>query len=660
MSLAKHIPWLCLVATFLSVQAAPAADPDGPKAATEATVAANAKLKAVLDFGDKRDFEEASKGFIAPLPDSGVIKNDKGQAVWDMARFDFIAKNEKAPDTVNPSLWRQSRLCMIGGLFKVADRLYQVRNADVSNLTIYEGDTGVILADPLISMETAKAALDLYFAHRPKKPVVAVIYSHSHLDHYGGARGVVDDKDVAEGKVKIVAPVGFLEEAVSENILAGVAMGRRSTYQYGNTLPASPRGQVGAGLGMTTSAGTLSLIPPTDLITKTGQTMTIDGLDFEFVLAQDTEAPAEMMWYVPQLKALTAAENCTHTLHNIYTLRGAKIRDPLAWSKALDALLDRFGGKAEIMYGMHHWPVWGKERVVELLSMSRDGYRYINDQTLRLANEGRSADEIADTLRFPEPIDKYWALRGYYGTLYHDVKGTFVKYLGWFDGNPAHLHVLAPVAAAKKYVEYMGGADAILRKAKDDFAKGEYRWVAEVVSRVVFADPDNLAARKLEADALEQLGYQAEAGTWRNFYLTGAQELRAGVHKSTLAKNNADVLRLLPLDMFMDSIAIWINAQRAAGKRIVLDLVFPDAKQRITLNLANCALSHTANPAGEKADATVTISRAALGALLYRQATLEQLAAKGALTVEGKNTAAFGELLSLLDAPNLWFNVVTP
>ncbi|HZE21688.1 MAG TPA: alkyl sulfatase dimerization domain-containing protein, partial [Desulfobaccales bacterium] len=363
---------------------------------------------------------------------------------------------------------------------------------------------GLIVVDPLISAETAKAALALYYQHRPKKPVVAVIHSHSHVDHYGGVRGVVSEKDVKAGKVKIYAPEGFLEAAVAENVLAGNAMSRRASYMYGNLLPPGPKGQVGAGLGVTTSTGTITLIPPTSIITKTGQREKIAGLDFEFLLAPDTEAPSEMHWYVEQLKALTAAENCCHTLHNTYSLRGAKIRDPLAWSKYLDQTMAMWGDKAEVMYGMHHWPVWGNDRVLDMLSKARDCYRYINDQTLRLANQGYTEVEIAEMIELPKELAQHWALRGYYGTMNHNVKATYVKYLGWFDGNPATLHVLPPVEASKKYVEFMGGADEALKKARAAYKKGEYRWVAEVVNRVVFADPDNKAAWELQADVLEQ------------------------------------------------------------------------------------------------------------------------------------------------------------
>jgi len=631
-----------------------------PKQATSATKAHNAKLLELLPFANKQDLEDATRGLIAPLPNDGVINNDKGEPVWDMRKFQFIVDQEKAPETVNPSLWRQSRLVMQGGLFKVVDGLYQVRNADLSNLTIIEGKTGIIIVDPLISAETAKAALELYYQHRPRKPVVAVIHSHSHVDHYGGVRGVVSEDDVKAGKVKIVAPVGFLEAAVAENVLAGNAMSRRASYMYGNLLPPSPVGQVGAGLGTTTSTGTVTLIPPTDLITNTGQKMNIDGLDFEFLLAPDSEAPAEMHWYIEHLKAVTCAENCCHTLHNTYSLRGAKIRDPLAWSKYLDETLAMWGDKAEVMYGMHHWPVWSNDSVIKMTKMARDGYRFINDQTLRLANHGYNPDEIAEMVKFPKALEQHWAMRGYYGSIYHNVKATYVKYLGWFDGNPANLHVLPPEEAAKKYVEFMGGEEAILEKAQKAYDQGEYRWVAEVMNHVVFANPDNQAARDLTADAEEQMGYQAESGPWRNFYLTGAKELREGVKKLP-APNTAspDTVRAMSYDLFFDYLGMRLNGPKAAGKTITLNLVFPDTKDKYVLALENGALNHTPNAQLKDADATVTMPRTVLNNIVLGETTLDKEIESGKVTVEGKKES-LSELVALLDKFDFWFNIVTP
>jgi len=630
------------------------------KPASHATMAANAEVRNRLDFADSRDFEEATRGQIAPLADSGVIRDAEGRVVWDPTRFAFLDGDKPSPDTVNPSLWRQCRLVMIGGLFQVTERLYQVRNADLSNMTIYEGDTGIIIADPLVSAETARAALDLYYAHRPRKPVLAVIYSHSHVDHYGGVKGVVDERDVRDGKVAIIAPAGFMEAAVSENIYAGTAMGRRAQFMYGNLLDPSETGRVGAGLGLTCSEGTVTLIAPTQLIEESGQTLNLDGLHFEFMLAPETEAPAEMHWYIKELKALTAAENCVHTLHNTYTLRGAKTRDPLAWSKCLDETMARWADRSEVMYGMHHWPVWGAERIAEVLGLSRDAYRFINDQTLRLANSGYGPDDIAEMLAFPEAIDRFWAIRGYYGTLYHNVKATYVKYLGWFNGNPAQLHTLPPVESARKYVAYMGGAEAVLARAKEDFAKGEYRWVAEVAARVVFADPANAEARELEADALEQMGYQAESGPWRNFYLTGAQELRHGVKLPPAARpGNTEVVRAIPHDLLLDYLGIRLDATRAGDLRLVINLVFPESGERFFVTLEHGVLNHRAGAATQAADATLTVKSDVFLGLASGVLTTEQAVAGGGLEVEG-DPSALPRLLSLLDTFLPYFPLLTP
>jgi len=632
----------------------------GAKQASPATVAANEKVKQQLDFADRRDFEEATRGLVAPLVDGGVIKDAQGRVVWDPTRFSFIDQERPCPDTVNPSLWRQCCLVMIGGLFQVTERLYQVRNADLSNMTIYEGDTGIIIADPLVSAETARAALELYYAHRPRRPVVAVIYSHSHVDHYGGVKGVADERDVRDGKVAIIAPSGFMEAAVSENIYAGTAMGRRANFMYGNLLDPGETGRIGAGLGLTCSEGTVTLIAPTRLIEESGQVLNIDGLHFEFMLAPETEAPAEMHWYVQELRALTAAENCVHTLHNTYTLRGAKTRDPLAWSKCLDETLVRWGDRAEVMYGMHHWPVWGAERIAEVLGLSRDAYRFINDQTLRLANSGYGPDDIAEMLSFPEEINRFWAVRGYYGTLYHNVKATYVKYLGWFNGNPALLHTLPPVEAARKYVAYMGGADAVLARAREDFAKGEYRWVAEVASRVVFADPANKAARELEADALEQMGYQAESGPWRNFYLTGAQELRDGVKLPPPGrKGNAEVVRAIPHDLLLDYLGIRLNAVKAGDARIAINLVFPESGETFHVALENGVLNHRADAARPDAAATLTLQSDVFLGLVTGQLTTEQAIGANGLAIEGDPTA-LPRLLALLDTFLPYFPLLTP
>lgn len=561
---------------------------------------------------------------------------------------------------MNPSLWRQSQLLNISGLFQVTEGIYQVRNFDLSNMTIVEGTQGIAIFDPLISAETAKAALELYYAHRPKKPVVAVVYTHSHVDHYGGVRGIVDEADVRAGKVAIYAPAGFLEAAVAENVMAGNAMSRRASYMYGNLLPPSATGQVGAGLGTTTSAGTVTLIPPTDIIEKTGETRVIDGLTYEFLYAPGSEAPAEMLFYIREKKAINAAEDSTHTLHNTYSLRGAKIRDPLAWSKYLNEALARWGGEAQVMFAMHHWPVWGNGAVVEHLELQRDMYRYINDETLRLANRGYTMVEIAEQIELPPAIASHFSNRGYYGSLNHDVKATYVLYLGWFIGNPATLHVLPPVEAAQRYVAMMGGADALLQKAKAYYDKGEYRWVAEVVNHAVFADPTNQAAKHLQADALEQMGYQAESGPWRNFYLTAAKELREGVAELPVPVTaSPDTVRAMSLDLFFDFLAMRLDGPKAAGKRIVLNFDFTDVKEKYMLEMVHGVLNHTPGRQAKEPDAAISLTRETLNRIVLQETTLANAIASGDVKVAGAQPK-LEELLGYLDRFEFWFPIVTP
>ncbi|WP_141729041.1 alkyl/aryl-sulfatase [Pseudomonas putida] len=629
------------------------------KPATEATKAANDALLKELPFNDKTSFELAHKGFIAPLPKE-PIKGASGNLIWDPGKYAFIKEGEAAPASTNPSLWRQSQLINISGLFEVTDGIYQVRNYDLSNMTIVEGKEGITIFDPLISSETAKAALDLYYQHRPKKPVVAVIYTHSHVDHYGGVRGVVNEDDVKAGKVKIYAPKGFLEHAVAENVMAGTAMSRRASYMYGNLLPPSETGQLGAGLGTTTSAGTVTLIPPTDIIEKTGEKHTIDGLTYEFLYAPGSEAPAEMLYYIHEKKALNTAEDSTHTLHNTYSLRGAKIREPLPWSKYLNEALKMWGDDVQVMYAMHHWPVWGNKEVKDQLSSQRDMYRYINDETLRLANKGYTMTEIAEQVKLPPSIANRFSNRGYYGSLNHNVKATYVLHLGWFIGNPATLWELPPDEQAKRYVDMMGGADAVLKKAKEYYDKGDYRWVAEVVNHVVFADPSNQAAKNLQADTLEQLGYQAESGPWRNFYLTGAQELRNGVQKlPTPDTASPDTVKAMDLDLFFDFLAMRLKGPEVGDKHITLNLDFTDLKQKYTLEMVNGVLNHTEGVQAKDADASISLTRDTLNNIMLKQTTLKDAVSKGDVKVDGAE-GKLEELMSYMDNFEFWFPIVTP
>ncbi len=647
------------LAGMLATVAVPGFAQVSPKEATAATKQANDALYKQLPFANKTDFTDAHKGFIAPLPDA-VIKGEQGNVIWDPKQYAFIKEGEKAPDTVNPSLWRQAQLINISGLFEVTEGIYQIRNLDLSNMTIIEGKEGVTVVDPLVSAETAKVGMELYFKQRGKKPVVAVIYTHSHVDHYGGVRGVVDEADVKAGKVKIYAPADFMESAVAENIMAGNVMSRRASYMYGNLLKPDAKGQVGAGLGTTTSAGTVTLIAPTDYVTKTGEKRVIDGLTYDFMMAPGSEAPAEMLWFIEEKKVIQTAEDVTHTLHNTYSLRGAKIREPLPWSKYLNQALTLWGDKAEIIMAQHHWPTWGNENVKQLIKSQRDLYRYINDQTLRMANEGYTRDEIAAKFTLPPSLANTWANRGYYGSLSHNVKATYVLYLGWFDGNPATLDELPPVEAAKKYVDYMGGADNILKKAQEDFAQGHYRWVAQVVSKVVFADPDNKAARDLEADALEQLGYQAESGPWRNFYLTGAQELRNGVVKlPTPNTASPDTVRAMTPEMFFDYLALHINGEKAASAKSVLNIDLGAQGGKYKLELENGVLNHTADAEAKDADATVTLSRDTLNKIILKEETLQQAQDKGEVKISGK-PEKLHDLLGYMDKFEFWFNITTP
>ncbi len=628
------------------------------KPATQATRAMQTQVLQSLDFKDMRDWENAKRGFIAPLPNKGRIVSQHGQAAWDLAPYAFLRGDaQTAPDTVNPSLWRQSRLVMLDGLFKVCDRIYQVRNADISNMTIIEGDTGLIIVDPLVSAENAKAALDLYYAHRPHKPVHTVIYSHSHVDHYGGVEGVIRQEDVKTGKVRILAPEGFMEAAVAENVMAGTAMGRRAMYMYGTTLPPSTTGHVGTGLGLKNSQGTRSLIAPTQLITHDGETVTLDGLTFTFLIAKDTEAPAEMHWYISELNALTAAENCVHTMHNLYTLRGAKTRDPLKWARALEETARRFGSTAQVMYGMHHWPVWGSENINAFLTRTSDLYRYIHDQTLHLANKGLTMNEIAETLQLPPELSQTFSLRGYYGSLNHNIKAVYNLYLGWYDANPAHLHQLPPEAAAKKYLAYMGGSQAILARAKEDFAKGEYRWVAQVLDHVVFAEPDNREARELEADALEQLGYQAESGPWRNAYLTGAKELRSGTPKLMAAQKSGNrQAQSLPPALYFANLGIRLDGLRAQGKNLSLHIALNDLGQNWLLELRNAVL-HASQVKGTNAKLSLSGTMADVTALFEGHLSIEEARKRGMLTGDA---VPLEQLLSLLDTFSPDFAIIEP
>jgi alkyl sulfatase BDS1-like metallo-beta-lactamase superfamily hydrolase len=634
---------------------------DAAKPATEATKAANAAVLEALPFDNTQAFEDAKRGLVAPLKDGGLVKNAKGDVVWDLPKFDFLKGDTPAPDTVNPSLWRQAQIMQhYTGLFEVTEGIYQVRGLDLSNITFIEAPDGVIVMDPLISAETAKAGLDLYREHRGDKPVVAVIHSHSHLDHYGGVMGVISHEDVASGKVKIYAPEGYTEAALNENVIGGNRQTRLSGYQYSQLVERSPTGNMTSGLGLDTSKGTVTFAVPTDLITEPVQKETIAGLDFEFMLAPDTEAPAEMFFYIPEYKALSTAEDAVHNQHNVYSLRGAKVRSAYNWAKYLKEANERWGSEAEVLYAPHHWPIWGTERVSEHLTKQSAAYKYINDQTVRLANSGYDMTEAAEMLELPEALQQEWSLRGYYGTTNHNVKAAFDKQFGWYSGNPATLHPLPRVPAGKKYVEYMGGADAILEKAKADFDNGDYRWVLQVLTHVVYADPSNMEARNLLADASEQLGYQTEAGTWRGWYLSAAKDLREGVKQlPVLGFASSDTVAAMPLELFFDYLSIRLDGAKADGKTIKLNLDLPDTKQKYLLVVEYGVLQYHKDQQANDADVSLTLDRATLNQVIGGQLKVEQGVTDGKITLDG-DPKKFEEFAGLLDTFDPWYQVVMP
>jgi alkyl sulfatase BDS1-like metallo-beta-lactamase superfamily hydrolase len=658
--LIRVLCWLCRYSllTIIAFGAGAAGTAFGQeKPAEPAVKALNNALLAKLPFDKQDDFQDAARGFIGTLPDA-VVTGPKGNVVWSQKDYAFLEK--AAPDTVNPSLWRQAQLNHRHGLFKVVEGVYQVRGIDLSNMTILEGDTGLIVVDPLLAVETAKAALDLYNQHRPRRPVVAVIYTHTHADHWGGVKGVTTEADVASGKVAVLAPEGFLEHAVSEGMILGNAQRRRSVYQFGPLLPKGERGQVDGGLGKTVSLGTLSLIPPTDLIRKSGERRIIDGVEIVFEMAPGTEAPAELYMYYPRFKVLNMAEIATHNFHNLLPFRGTEVRDALAWSKGLGEAADMFGDESEAVIAQHHWPVFGRERARNFLINQRDLYKYEHDQAVRLMNQGFTAPEIAEQLELPASIANEWENRGYYGTVRHNAKAIYQKYLGWYDDNPANLDPLPPIEGAKKYVAYMGGADAVIRRAREDFKNGEYRFVAEVANKLVFADPTNQEARDLAADAYEQLGYLAESATWRNAYLYAAFELRHGTAKiSRGATLNPETVKSIPTEMLFDLLGVQLNGPKADGRHIVVNWNFTDGKTSFVLTLQHSVLTYVAKKQDADADASLTLTRDALDGIMLRRVTFPDAVRSGQIKVAGQ-AEKVAELFSLFETFNPNFEIVEP
>jgi alkyl sulfatase BDS1-like metallo-beta-lactamase superfamily hydrolase len=628
------------------------------KPPTDATVQVNRDAAALYDLENREDFIAASRGRIAELP-GNVLADSDGSVVFDPSAFDYIRDEDPAPDSVNPSLWRQSQIIKRGGLFEVTKGLYQVRNNDIANLTVVEGDDGLIVIDCMAGVESARQAMALIREHVSDKPVAAIMYTHTHADHYGGVKGVVDADDVASGKVPIIAPGHqFDKYAIGENVIAGNAMARRASYAFGSHLDLNELGHITCGIGIATTAGpAVSYISPTDLITDTGARREIAGIEFEFMYTPDTEAPEEFHIWIPQLKALTCAENANHSLHNIQTLRGARTRDARNFARYLDETLERWGDEAQVHYGPHTWPVWGNNEVVPFLESQRDAYKFIHDQSLRLANKGYTPLEAAEALELPEELRRNWANRGYHGTLHHDVRAVYTKELGMWDGDPVSLHPHPPVEAARRFVEF-AGADKILEEGKRAFHAADYRWAAEILHKLVFADPDNKAARELQADAYEQMGYQSEGPQWRGIFLTAALELREGNQPPPFITASTDSILAMPLDILFDFVSVHVIGDKAAEVDLGINLEFTDADEKWTMWVRRGVLNARR---GLRDDTGLTVAgpKAALVSVLLKPAAAAGLADNGTITLTGDHSVltAFAGVLDEFDPA---FPIVTP
>ncbi|MBS0470758.1 MAG: MBL fold metallo-hydrolase [Proteobacteria bacterium] len=614
------------------------------------------ETRALVAADDRKDFDFAERGFIATRTEK-QIKRPDGRTAFDLSWYDFLKGD--APATANPSLWRQAKILTKHGLFKVAERIYQVRGFDVSTISFIDAGEGWIVVDPLTSVEPARAALELLEEHVAKKPVLAVIYSHSHVDHYGGVGGVATAADAAAGKVKVIAPEGFLEHAVSENIIAGPAMSRRARFQFGITLPRNAEGEMTSGLGPCPSLGSLSLIAPNLLITETGQEVTVGDVTMVFQLTPGTEAPAEMNFYLPQFRAVFMAENANLTMHNLLPARGALVRDSKAWADYLTESIRLFGGKSDVMFAAHGIPRFGAGEIVSFLTSHRDAYKFLHDQSVRLLNAGFTASEIAEVLKLPDVLAKQWFNRGYYGTMSHNAKAVYQRYMGWYDANPANLNPLPPEPAAKKYVEAMGGGAAVLALAEKAEKAGELRWAATLLNHLVFADETNTAARQLLAAVYTKIAFESEAGTWRNIYLTGAQELTTGVVKLPPAAMSTDVLSATTTPMLLDFAAVRVNPEKAAGPGFTLNIVLSDRGERHLITAGNGVLIHEAGVTDVKAGATVTLIRPQLLMTLLAGMPAAPLIAAGEIKIEG-DASLYERLCGLIEPVVTNFPIVTP
>jgi alkyl sulfatase BDS1-like metallo-beta-lactamase superfamily hydrolase len=651
---------LCLASCAAETTSAPAntsADtiPDAPALGfvANATKTANSDLAKRLPLSNQQDFEDASRGFMAAIS-SPAILDDAGNPVWEISQYDFVTG--AAPDTVNPSLWRQGELVAKHGLFEVAPGLYQVRGYDLSVMTVIEGKTGWIVIDPLTNVETGRAALQLVNDTLGERPVSALLYTHSHADHFGGARGVLPN---GAGNVPVIAPQHFSEEAVSENVIAGNHMTRRSTMMFGSTLPRSATGHVSSGLGPGLPRGNVSLILPTEELGEGITKKTIDGIRFEFMDMGGTEAPSEFIFFLPDLKALHTAEVATGTFHNVLTPRGAKSRDALAWSKGIDDMLSAYGAKSDVVLASHHWPKWGTDRVQSFLKSQRNVYRYVHDATIRAANGGAGMVEAAETLKEPEFLSRDFNARGYYGTMNHNSKAVYQHYFGWWSGVPADYHKLPAEQSADKYVAAMGGSDAVLRTGIRAYESGDFRWAAEVLNHLVFAAQGGQTAKDWLAATYEQMGYQAESGAWRSYFLTGAQELRVGLVARNVANpGSADVLRSVPTRTLLDAMAVRFDGTKVSKNAKSINFVFTDTKETFSVEVNRSTALARPGLADDPA-VTLTLTRTAFDKLIGRQAQFGDLQKAGEIKLRG-SAVAIGEYLTALDTPELWFNIVEP
>ncbi|MDQ7972094.1 MAG: alkyl sulfatase dimerization domain-containing protein [Rhodocyclaceae bacterium] len=623
-------------------------------AASAATLRHQAAVAATYDLQPGAEAEDARRGFIAAP--TGQIRAADGRVVWDFDAFAF--EKGAAPPTVNPSLWRQALLNNSVGLFKVTEGIWQVRGFDLANLTLIEGRTGWIVVDTLTTRETAAAAMAFARQHLGARPVSAVVFTHSHVDHFGGALGVISAEEAKARQVPVVAPAGFMEEATSENLLVGTAMGRRAAYMYGNLLPRNAQGAIDTGLGKAVALGRIGILAPTVLVDKPTQALVLDGVRFVFHNAPGSEAPAEMVFSIPEKKAFGAAELVSHTLHNLYTLRGAKVRDALAWAGYIDDAIGQLDG-AEVVFGQHHWPVWGHGRIVKYLESQRDAYRYMHDQTVRGINAGLTAPEIAETMRLPRSLDAQLSLHGYYGTVKHNVRAIYQYYMGWFDANPANLDPLPPVEGARKYVQLAGGADAAVRVAQQAYDQGDYRWSAELLKHVVLADGNHRAARELQAKAFEQLGYQAESAPWRNFYLSGALELRNGPPTRGLTRNAlVDMLQHTPTERFLDAMAGGLNGPRAEDVTLRINLRLSDTNESHGLWIDNAVLHHRRGALEGPVDATLTMTKPFFLRLMIGEAGAMELLSSDQTKIDG-SMLALRRFFGLIDRAPGNFPIVT-